>query len=76
MPIMPISLKLCRLSTISDSLRKGSQSRKCQEMIEWKQRVQKLRRLDAETTEKSTWKNNRYFVTFKIRIHVKISTLN
>ena len=45
-------------------------------MIEWKQRVQKLRRFDVETTEKSTWKTNRYFVNFEIRIQVEISTSN
>ena len=41
--IMPISLKLHQTSTIPDSLRLGSQSRKFQEMREWKQRIQKLR---------------------------------
>ena len=58
-PIVPISvitsisLKLHRLSTIPEQLRIGSQSRKCQKMIEWKQRVQKLRRFDVETTQKN-----------------------
>ena len=48
-----ISLKLHQLSTIPDQLRIGSQSRKYQGMIEWKQRVQKLRRFDVETTQKN-----------------------
>ena len=42
----------------------------------WKQQVQKLRRFDVETTEKSTWKTHRYFVDFESRIHVEISTSN
>ena len=58
-PIVPISvitsilLKLHRLSTILEQLRIGSQSRKCWEMIQWKQRVQKLRRFDIEMTQKN-----------------------
>ena len=58
-PVVPISvitsklLKLHRLSTIPDQLRIGCQSRTCQVMIEWKQRVQKLRRFDVETTQKN-----------------------
>ena len=58
-PIVPISvitsilLKSHRLSTIPEQFRIGSQSRKCQKMIEWKQRIQKLRRFDVETTYKN-----------------------
>ena len=54
-PIVPmsvitsISLKLHQPSTIPDSLRIGPKNRKCQEIIEWKQRVQKLHRFDVET---------------------------
>ena len=47
-----ILLKLHRLSTIPEQLRIGSRGRKCQEMIEQKQRVQQLRRFDVETTQK------------------------
>ena len=58
-PIVPISvitsisLKLHRPSTIPDQLRIGSQSKKCQEMIEWKQQVLELPRPDVETTQKN-----------------------
>ena len=47
-----ILLKLNRLSTIPAQLRIASRSRKCQKMIEQKQRVQQLRRFDVETTQK------------------------
>ena len=58
-PVVPISvstsifMKLHQLSTIPEQLRIDSQGRKCQEMIQWKQRVQKLRRFDIETTQKN-----------------------
>ena len=48
--ITSISLRLHQPSTIPDLLRIGSHSKKCYEMIEWKQGVQKLRRFDIETT--------------------------
>ena len=48
-----LKLKLHQLSIIPEQLRIGSQSRKCQKMIEWKLRVQKLRRFDIETTQKN-----------------------
>ena len=48
--ITSISLRLHQPSTIPDLFRIGSHSKKCYEMIEWKQGVQKLRRLDIETT--------------------------
>ena len=51
--IMSILLKSHRLSTIPEQLRIGSQSRKCQEIIQWKQPVQKLRSFDVETTSKN-----------------------
>ena len=57
--IVPVSvitstlLKLHRLLTIPDQLRIGSQSRKCQKTIEWKQQVQQLHRFDIETTQKN-----------------------
>ena len=58
-PIVPISittsilLKLRQLCTIPEQLRIGWPSRKCYKIIQWKQRVQKLRRVDVETTSKN-----------------------
>ena len=48
--ITSLILKLHWLSTAPDQLRIGSQSIKCWEMVEWKQRVQKFHRFDIETT--------------------------
>ena len=45
-------------------------------MIEWKQRVQKLRRFDVNPRGFSTWRTHRYFIDFESRIHVEISTSN
>ena len=45
-------------------------------MIEWKQWVQKLRRLDSKRHRKSTWRTDRYFVDFESRIYVEVSTSN
>ena len=85
-PIVPISvitsilLKSHRLSTIPEYLRIGSKSRKCQETIQWKQPVQKLRRFDIETTSKRPRGElidiRRNYVDFESRIHAKISTSN
>ena len=50
--ITSILLKSHRLNAIPEQLRMGSQSRKCYEIIQWKQRVQKLRRWDVEATSK------------------------
>ena len=47
-----VLLKLQGLSIMPEQFRTGSQSKKCYKMIEWKQRVQKLRRFDVETTQK------------------------
>ena len=69
-PIVPISvitsisLKLHQLSTITDQLRIGSQSRKCSKMIERKQRVKQLRRFDIETSRKTHVKNSSIFRQF------------
>ena len=58
-PIVSISvitliwLKLHRLSTVPEQLRIGSQSRKYQGMIQWKQSVQKLPQFNVETTSKN-----------------------
>ena len=48
-----VLLKLQGLSIMPEQFRTGSQSKKCYKMIEWKQRVQKLRRFDVETTQKN-----------------------
>ena len=78
--ITSILLKSHRLSTIPEYLRIGSKSRKCQETIQWKQPVQKLRRFDIETTSKRPRGElidiRRNYVDFESRIHAKISTSN
>ena len=49
----------------------------CEEMREWKQRVQKLHRFDVETTQKNLCGNLiNIFVDFESRIQVEISTRN
>ena len=75
--ITSILLKLHRLRLIPHQLRIGSKSRQCYGMMQMKQRVQKLRRIDVETTQKkSTWKTHQYFIDFERRIQLKISTSN
>ena len=75
--ITSILLKLHRLTTIPQQLRIGSKSRQCYGMMQLKQRAQKLRRIDVETTQKnSTWKTDQYFIDFESRIQLKISTSN
>ena len=72
-----ISLKLYGPSSISEQYGIGSQSRKCSEMIEWKQRVEKLHQFQVETKQKnSCGELIRYFVDFESRNHFEISTLN
>ena len=52
--ITSIWLKLHRFNTVPEQLRiGGSQSRKYQGMIQWKQSVQKLPRFNVETTSKN-----------------------
>ena len=71
-----LSLKLHRLSTIRDRLRIGSQSRKCQQMIEWTGSTVVTSIQRQNNIEKSTQRTHRYFVDFESRIHVEISTSN
>ena len=46
-------LEITATQIIPEQFRIGFQSRKCQKMIEWKQRVQNLHRFDVETKQKN-----------------------
>ena len=74
--ITSILLKLHGLSTIREQLRIGSQSRKCQEMIQWKASTEVVSIRRRNDIEKSTWRTHRYFFHFESRIHVEISMSN